>query len=411
MKKLLIVLLILNNFVLVADNWTQVANFGAGNRFGAANFSIGTKGYICAGSNNSGFFNDLWEYDPSTDVWTQKASMPLGGRESPVGFSIGTNGYVGMGYGMASLFYSDFYKWNQTTNTWTQIANYPGEGGIGLSACVGFSITGKGYVGTGGGWATSSFASSSEFYEYDTLTDIWTQKANFAGGMRWFAVGFSIGNKGYIGTGDSSSVSSDVLKKDFWEYDPSSDIWTQKANLGGGVRGYAVGFSIGTKGYIGTGGSGNSGVNYTDFWQWNQATNVWTQKANYLGCSSGGIYTGSGFSIGTKGYLGLGGGPTTAAQQDFWVYSPDSTTSVNEISDAKFEINIYPNPISDKLNVQINNYEQTEIILYDLSSRELLQQTFTNTTTINTEQLATGMYLYTVRNRNGIIKNGKVIKQ
>ena len=71
--------------------------------------------------------------------------------------------------------------------------------------------------------------------------------------------------------------------------------------------------------------------------------------------------------------------------------------------------NIFPNPIANKLNVQTNNYEQAEIILYDLSSRKLLQQTFTNTTTINTEQLAKGMYLYEVRNRNGIIKNGKVI--
>ncbi len=74
-------------------------------------------------------------------------------------------------------------------------------------------------------------------------------------------------------------------------------------------------------------------------------------------------------------------------------------------------IKVFPNPVTDKLNVQANNYEPTEIILYDLSSRKLLQQTFINTTTINTEQLAKGMHLYTVRNRNGIIKNGKVIKQ
>ena len=74
-------------------------------------------------------------------------------------------------------------------------------------------------------------------------------------------------------------------------------------------------------------------------------------------------------------------------------------------------INIFPNPVTDKLIINIDNYEPTEIILYDLSSRKLLQQTFTNSTTLNTEQLAKGMYLYTVRNKNGIIKNGKVIKQ
>ena len=74
-------------------------------------------------------------------------------------------------------------------------------------------------------------------------------------------------------------------------------------------------------------------------------------------------------------------------------------------------IKVFPNPVTDKLNVQANNYEPTEIILYDLSSRRLLAQTFISATTINTEQLATGMYLYTIQNKNGIIKTGKVVKQ
>ncbi len=90
-------------------------------------------------------------------------------------------------------------------------------------------------------------------------------------------------------------------------------------------------------------------------------------------------------------------------------------SGINEL--AKEEITIYPNPIIDELNVQANNYDPTEITLYDLSSRKLLQQTFTNTTTLNTEQLAKGMYFYEVRcfdklsRTNRIIKNGKLIKE
>ena len=63
------------------------------------------------------------------------------------------------------------------------------------------------------------------------------------------AVGFSIGSKGYIGTG--LPISGFV--KDFWEYDPATNTWTQKADFGGTARHSAVGFSIGSKGYIGTG--------------------------------------------------------------------------------------------------------------------------------------------------------------
>src|SRR6266705_3202749 len=91
--------------------------------------------------------------------------------------------------------------------------------------------------------------------------DTWTQKADFGGAARSGAVGFSIGSKGYIGTGADSGF---VFQKDFWEYDPATNAWTQKADFGGTARSGAVGFSIGSKGYIGT-GADNSGLR-NDFW-------------------------------------------------------------------------------------------------------------------------------------------------
>lgn len=71
---------------------------------------------------------------------------------------------------------------------------------------------------------------------------------------RYSAVGFSIGSKGYIGTGQDACG----YKNDFWEYNPADNSWTQKADFGGGGRVAAVGFSIGSKGYIGTGNDGSS---------------------------------------------------------------------------------------------------------------------------------------------------------
>ena len=91
-----------------------------------------------------------------------------------------------------------------------------------------------------------------DFWEYDPAANTWTQKADFGGTARYGAVGFSIGSKGYIGTGyDGSYI------KDFWEYDPAANTWTQKADFGGTARYGAVGFSIGSKGYIGTGYDGS----------------------------------------------------------------------------------------------------------------------------------------------------------
>jgi hypothetical protein len=187
-------------------------------------------------------------------------------------------------------------------DTWTQKADF---GGTARSAAVGFSIGSKGYIGTG-------CCYFKDFWEYDPATNTWTQKADFGGTARGPAVGFSIGSRGYIGTGYDGSY-----RKDFWEYDPATNTWTQKADFGGTARSGAVGFSIGSKGYIGTGDDGGF-VFQKDFWEYDSATNVWTQKADFGGTERSAAV---GFSIGRKGYIGTGT-PFCITTKDFWEYDP-----------------------------------------------------------------------------------------
>ena len=59
----------------------------------------------------------------------------------------------------------------------------------------------------------------------------WIAKAPFGGTVRQYAVGFSINNKGYIGTGWDMGAG---YRDDFWEYDPATNSWTQKATFTGG---------------------------------------------------------------------------------------------------------------------------------------------------------------------------------
>lgn len=74
-------------------------------------------------------------------------------------------------------------------------------------------------------------------------------------------------------------------------------------------------------------------------------------------------------------------------------------------------IDIYPNPFSDKLYVNCNTSDESELIIYDILSRKILQRTLSKSTTVYTEDFAAGVYIYVVRNSRGIIKKGKVIKQ
>ncbi|MBL0184034.1 MAG: hypothetical protein IPP96_17825 [Chitinophagaceae bacterium] len=139
--------------------------------------------------------------------------------------------------------------------------------GAGLASATGFSLNNKGYIGTG--FSPGDNAEALDFWEYTPGTNSWVPKANLAitgSQARQAAVGFSIGTKGYIGTGLRNT-----MLKNFFEYDPVANAWTQKADFGGSARYYAVGFSIGTKGYIGTGGTGGS-TYLKDFWEYNQAS-------------------------------------------------------------------------------------------------------------------------------------------
>lgn len=75
--------------------------------------------------------------------------------------------------------------------------------------------------------------------------DVWTEKTSFAGAKRIFATGFSIDGKGYLGTG---LLGDYTHFNDLWKYNPVTDAWTQKASLPGSARRNAVGFAIGNKG-------------------------------------------------------------------------------------------------------------------------------------------------------------------
>lgn len=95
---------------------------------------------------------------------------------------------------------------------------------------------------------------------------------------------------------------------------------------------------------------------------------------------------------------------------DIGAYEHQQLISVNEI-ESNNSISLFPNPFTVSLNIFVlNNQQQLEFVLYDLLSRKLLQQKFTDSFSLNTEQLAKGVYIYEVRNVNGLCKKGKVVK-
>ncbi|MBP9083832.1 MAG: T9SS type A sorting domain-containing protein [Bacteroidia bacterium] len=303
------------------NTWTQKAHFGGTARWGAVGFSMGSKGYLGTGFSNdvATEYKDFWEYDPALNTWTQKADFGGTARHSAVGFSIGSKGYLGTGSSNIYPYtFKDFWEYDPALNTWTQKAGF---GGTARYLAVGFSIVGKGYLGTG--FSYDGVTHYKDFWEYDPALNTWTQKTNFGGTARYGAVGFSIGSKGYLGTGFYFDGTSHYIK-DFWEYDPALNTWFKKADFGGTARYLANGFSIGSKGYLGTGVDVTYPYSIEDFWEYDPALNTWTQKTDFGG---GERSSSVGFSIGSKGYLGTGYSydGTPHKYKNFWEYTPECT--------------------------------------------------------------------------------------
>lgn len=298
----------------VSNRWCREMDFKGGGRTEGVGFSIGNKGYVGTGIDSiAGQYNDFWEYDPVLNSWTQKADFAGLARLDAVGFSIGNKGYIGTGY-IVSGYLNDFWEYDPILNLWTQKANC---GDTTRAFAFGFSIGDKGYLGSG---SDETFNTRTDFYEYDPELDQWTRKADVV--PRRVGVGFSIGNKGYLGLGNDG-ISN---RSDFWEFDPNDssngfDVnnnpigrWSEKANFPAAPRYAAVGFSIGNKGYLGTGYDGD--FYYRDFYEYDPLSNSWMQKTELAG--EGRSYA-VGFSINKNGYIGIGNNGNKLLG-NFWVY-------------------------------------------------------------------------------------------
>jgi len=202
------------------------------------------------------------------------------------------------------------------TPNWPKKTDFPGNG---RDYAVAFSIGSKGYFGTG-----ENGSYMKDFWEYDPAQNNWSQKADFGGTARERAIGFAIGTKGYIGTG-FDGVGNHPQRNDFWEYDPTTNNWIQKAPLPDSVRNNASVFVIGSKAYVGSGWTGYVYLN--DLWEFTPATNTWVQKSDFPGSAR---YATTGFALNGKGYSGLGFNGQYLS--DLYEYDPSTDSWVQQPS-------------------------------------------------------------------------------
>ncbi len=392
----LIFLIICWPVFLQGEGWVQKANFGGTARDGAVAFSIGTNGYSGLGYDvNGNYRNDFWEYSQVNNTWTQIADFGGEVRGFGIGFSIGGKGYVGTGITDIGL-ENDFWEYNPANNSWIQKAPF---GGTARLESFAFVIGAKGYVGAGDNF-TLPGTYPSDVWQYDTLSNSWTKKADFIGLGKRGSAGFSIGTKGYVCTGMDRSAN---YYADLWEYDSTANTWTQKADFPGGGRYGAVGFSLGSKGYIGLGAK-ISVAAYNDFWEYDVTANSWTQKTSYSGAGRFGAMA---FTIGNKGYVGAGLDENNYPQDDFWEYTPDDITGFTEVQGSNLSFQLTPIPAHQFLSVSFSSlaHKNVELRILDINGKLVSNIGYhlsndTSGSTIDIDCLLPGCYFIEALNGN-----------
>lgn len=412
MKKTLFIAMAILCGMRAWTQWSPKQPLAGEPRTFASAFSVGNKAYVIGGFDDLGGFADCWEYDPAANSWTQKGDFPGGPRSGGVAFSVGNKGYFGMGRDVTTYF-DDLWEYDPPTDTWTQKANFPGGP---REEAVGFTIGGKAYVGTGQLLVTTPTGSfnltSKDFYEYNPANNTWLHKADFPGDARAYAVGIGVGAKGYVGLGGNGEQNQSYT--DFYMYDPGNNTWTTKSSYATTGRADAAIFTLGGNCYV-VGGIHFPSLAGTSLCKkYNTATDTWSNDFAYGG---GAVIAPVAVNVNDQVFVGTGYTSALAPRKDWWRFANTSTASVGE--NVYTEIQVYPNPASDQINVRLGGELPKEnkyhAVLVDMAGRQIFSEIFrveeSAVKTIPISQLPRGAYVLRINTGDGnTVMSGRFYK-
>jgi N-acetylneuraminic acid mutarotase len=393
-KSLLIICLIFVAFYNLSAQgiWTKMNDFPGGIRYFGMGCSINGKGYLGFGTNGTKEQNDMWEYSPLSDTWVQKNSSPGKPMIAGVCWVLNSNIYIGSGMNSGNV-YDSFFIFNPTLNSWSVCSTlFPNP----RSESAYFTINNKGYVASGYG-----FSSTNDLWEFDPSTNNWTQLSNVPSALGFrFANGFSFGNKGYIiGGVDQSNTRQQWL----FEFDPAMNSWSTKTNLPAAGRTGCSAIGLNNSGYIIGGACGPVSSSYTgyDCWKYDTLLSTWTALTGLPIAES--RQDQATFSIGNDIYL-IGGdrfGTPNLYLKDVWKFSPFATGILDVQKENNFCIYNYP----EYFIIHQKNFMKAELRceIYNINGQLVIDsKIINNDTRIIKNDLSKGCYIINIISSNGV---------
>lgn len=268
----------------------------------ATAFVVNNRAYVFAGRDSSNIAqNDLWQYDPVTDSWTALGATPLSPRVNATACVLEGKVYIGLGfngtYKNDTSFFQDWWEYTPSTDTWKALAPYPNRY---TDRATAFTGTGELYVGYG-----FCYQYRRDFFRYDIATDRWDSidvNVSFHGyPTRSFGgTGTTCQHRHFMGTGYYR------YSLDWWAELVDGTHWEKRTPVPGRTRTLAA--SAATNDYIYLcGGLHYGGVNTTgevlqDIRRYDPSSDSW----QYVAIMPQGLMNHICFTSGNRIYFGLG---------------------------------------------------------------------------------------------------------
>lgn len=399
MRKMRLHILMLQLLLLCysADaQWTRKKDVGGQrDRWSPYTFTLNNKVYVGAGYGNQAWANDLWEYDPTTDMWKQKNDLPnnVSNRSAGVSFTINGKAYIGLGAenylkidGSAKKL-NDLWEYDAANDKWTRKQDLPDSGRSGAAV---FVAKGKAYIVAGEN--KKSGMPTDEVWEYDPAVNKWTKKTPYPGGVTYNATSFALNDKCYVLGGLNSDGT-------LYEYNATTDKWTKKGAFADSARIGAISFVHNGTAYVGLGSKGSvaAGEYPVWFYAYHPSTDGWELVSQSFP-GSGRAYAAVQVLNG-KVYIGAGwkflNGQTF--YRDWYEGDIAAILGIRSNDTHETKMTIYPNPAHSEIFVSVPDMPtDAYYTLYGITGVSVLSGVLPGTGKIDIRNIPQGQYIVEV---------------
>ncbi|MBK9191507.1 MAG: T9SS type A sorting domain-containing protein [Crocinitomicaceae bacterium] len=293
-----------------------------------------------------------------------------------VDFLTDFSGYIFGGYN-SGTFLNDLWQYDPISDQWTEKTSMPA---VARSASAHFVIGDTAYIICG---KTADDYAINEVWAYSMSSDVWIQKNNFPFGNRWRASGASSQSKGYLLFGKNEILNYDEI---LYEYNPQIDSWSAIDTFpeAGRTHSSLLFFEDDLLVITGQDSNGNS---YNDLWRYNLTAGSWDELNSI---PADGRRGGISFHSSSAIYYSTGINQSNIRIKETWKNENPLTADPIEINS---HLTLYPNPADNFFSIfgpqQSVNYK---VQVYSISGELLMEGNAGSENSFDCSNLPNGFY-------------------